>query len=204
MYSDLPVLTRTHRCLSWSGFMEEHFNVRGGCLHLPESSILSTDGASFIYDGTPLVKQSVDRVRTSSHTHELSTLLLTDVTHREPRSCMCLSTIVLDLSASLKDPRLWSEGPSTSACTTNGLLWSGCRRTSHRLAAILPRYVHGSSYCVVLPPIVGHAIHDRSPFSERAQEQRPSPFTTSTTIFPPLPEPLYALVPRASTRFLIS
>ena len=145
MYSDLPALMLTHRCLSWSGFMGEHFNVRGGCLHLPGNSILSTDGASFIYDGTPLVKQSVDRVRTSSHTLELSTLLLIDVIHREPRSCMCLSIIVLDPSASLKDLRRWNEVPSTLACTTNGLLWSGCRRTSHRLVEILARYVDGSS-----------------------------------------------------------
>ena len=33
MYSDLPVLMLTHRFLSWSGFMGEHFNVRGGRLY---------------------------------------------------------------------------------------------------------------------------------------------------------------------------
>ena len=33
MYSDLPVLILTHRCLSWSGFMGEDSNVRGGCLY---------------------------------------------------------------------------------------------------------------------------------------------------------------------------
>ena len=81
------------------------------------NSCLSTDGASFIYDGTPLVKQSVDHVRTLSHKLRV---LLRDVTHREPRSCTCLSTIVSDPSASLKDPRRRSE-PSISACTTNRL-----------------------------------------------------------------------------------
>jgi len=53
------------------------------------------------------------------------TLLLINVTHREPRSCLYLSIIALVLSASLSDPRLWSEVLSTSACMTKGLLFSG-------------------------------------------------------------------------------
>ena len=48
------------------------------------------DGASFLSDGTPLVEQSVNRVRTPSRTHKLSILLLIDVTYREHRSCSCL------------------------------------------------------------------------------------------------------------------
>jgi hypothetical protein len=82
MYSDLPVLMLAHRCLSWSGFLGEHFNVRtrrlyffGGYLPLSVNSILSTDGASFIYDGTPLVEKSVDRVRIPLRIHELSALM---------------------------------------------------------------------------------------------------------------------------------
>ena len=79
--------------------------MRGKCLRLLVNSGRFTDGASFIYDGTPLVGQSVNRVRTPSHTHKSSILLLIDATHRGHRSCTCLSTIVLALSASLKDPR---------------------------------------------------------------------------------------------------
>jgi len=103
--SGLPLLTLTPRCLSWSGFMEGDSHVRGECLYLLVNSRRFTDGDSFFYDGTFLVGQSVNRVRTPSHTHKSFTLLLIDATHRGHRSCTCLSTIVLALSASLKDPR---------------------------------------------------------------------------------------------------
>ena len=103
IYSGLPVLTLTPRCLSWSGYMEADSYVRGKCLYRSANSRRFTAGASFLYDGTPLVEQSVNRVRTPSRTHKSS--LLIDVTHRGHRSCTCLSTIVLDLSASLKDLR---------------------------------------------------------------------------------------------------
>ena len=79
--------------------------MRGECLYLSVNSRRFTDGASFLYDGTPLVEQSLNRVRTPSPTHKSSILLLTDGTQRGHRSCTCLSTIVLGLSASLKDLR---------------------------------------------------------------------------------------------------
>ena len=114
-------------------------------LHLVELMPLHLVGGSLYFDGTPLVGQSIARVRTSSHTFMFSsTLLLMDLTYRELRYFLCLSTTALDLSASLKDPRLWSEVLSTSACTTNGSLFSGYRRTSHGSVGILARYVRGS------------------------------------------------------------
>ena len=105
--SGLPVSTSTPRCLSWSGFMEGDSYVRHGgeCLYFLVNSRCVPDGASFQYDGTPLVERSVSRVGTPSHTHKSSTPLLIDVTHRGHRSCTCPSTIVLGLSASLKDLR---------------------------------------------------------------------------------------------------
>ena len=63
MYSGLLVLMLTPRCLSWSGYMEGDSHVRGKSLYLSVNSHRSTDGASFLYDGTPLVEQSVNRVR---------------------------------------------------------------------------------------------------------------------------------------------
>ena len=86
--------------------------------------------------------------------------------------------------------------PSTSACMINVLLLNGCRRTSHRLAEILARYVHRSSFSA----IVDITNHDRSPSLERAQEQCLPPITTSTIIFPLLPELLYVLFSRTSTK----
>jgi len=172
--SGLPVSTLTPRCLSWSGFMEGGSYVRGECLYLSANSRRYTDGASLLYDGTFLVGQSVTRVRTPSHTHKSSILLLINVTHRGHRSCTCLSTIVLGLSASLKDPRRRGEVPSILACMINVLLWSGCRRTSHRLAEILARYVHRSSSSA----ITDITNHDRSPSLERAQERCLHPITT--------------------------
>jgi hypothetical protein len=65
-----------------------------------------TAGTSSLYDGTPLVEQSVTRVRMSLQSNKFSTPLMMIVTHRERRSCMCLSTTALDLLASLKDQRL--------------------------------------------------------------------------------------------------
>src|SRR5260221_1968501 len=122
-----------------------------------------------------------------------------DLTHREHPSFLCLSTIVLDLSASLKDPRLWSKVRSTSACTTKGSLFSGCRRISHCLVEIPVRYVRA------IVPFVGcTTIHYRSPFLERAQEQCLHPIIISTMIFQLLPELLYALFSRTWTRCLIS
>ena len=74
MFSGLPVLVLAPLCLSWSGFTEADSYVRAGYAsticgnpHLP------TDGASSFYDGTPLVEKSVDRVRTSPHSHNFST-----------------------------------------------------------------------------------------------------------------------------------
>ena len=56
--------------------MERGSYVRGECLCLSANSRRFTDGASFLYDGTLLVGQSITRVRTPSHTHKSSTLLL--------------------------------------------------------------------------------------------------------------------------------
>ena len=103
MYSGLLVSTLTPRCLSWSGYMEADSYVRGECYYPSINSRRFTAGASFLYDGTPLVEQSVNRVRAPSRTHKSSMLI--EVMHRGHRSCTCLSTIVLDLSASLKDLR---------------------------------------------------------------------------------------------------
>jgi len=113
-------------------------------------------GGSLFFDGTPLVGQSIARVRTSSHTFMFSTLLVMDLSYREPRYFLCLSTTVLDLSASLKDLRLWNEVRSTSACTTNGSPFSGYRKTSHCLVGIPARYVRGSSsspHCLYHDPL---------------------------------------------------
>ena len=88
--------------------------------------------------------------------------------------------------------------PSTSACMINVLLWSGCRRTSHHLVEILAKYVHKSS----VSAIVDITNRNRSPSLERAQEQSLPPITTSTIIFPLLPELLYAPFSRTSTRCL--
>jgi len=100
-YSGLPVLTLTRLCLSWSGFTEADSNVRGGHLNISVNSRRFADGASSLYDGTPLVEYSVTRVWMSSHSHMVPTRLVIDFTHRERRSCLYLSTIVLDPSASL-------------------------------------------------------------------------------------------------------
>jgi len=207
MYSDLPVLMLAHRCLSWSGFLGEHFNVRsrclyffGGCLPLPVNSILSTDGASFIYDGTPLVEKSVDRVRTSLRTHELSTPLLIDVLTGNPYP---IRVYQLSSWSSRVPSRTRGRGarcPQPWPARPTGC--SGVGAEEHRI--VWWRSSQGMPTGRRPPPIAGNAIHDRSPSSERAQEQRPSPFTTSMTIFPLLPEPLYALISRTSRRCLIS
>jgi hypothetical protein len=68
------------------------------------------------------------------------------VIHRGHQYCMSLSTTVSDLSASLLDPRLCSEVPSTLACMTNGPLSSGCRIILLRLVEIPARYVYGPSF----------------------------------------------------------
>jgi len=102
---------------------------------------------------------------------------------------MYRSTTVLGPSASLKDPRLWSEGPSISACATNGSLCSGCSRTSHRLVEIPARCVTGFRSA---PASVTN--HHRSPFLERAQGRCLRPITTSTGTSPLLPALLYAPV----------
>jgi hypothetical protein len=104
-YSGLLVLTLAPRCLSWSGFMEGGSYVGGEYLYLPANSHRFQDGASFLYDGTFLVEQSVNRVRIPSYIHKSPAFLLIDVTHREHRSCTSLSTIVLGLSVSPKGPR---------------------------------------------------------------------------------------------------
>ena len=57
--------------------MEADSYVRGGCLDVSVGSRLFTDGASSIYDGTPLVEQSVARVRNPPPS-EVSALLLVD------------------------------------------------------------------------------------------------------------------------------
>jgi len=155
------------------------------------------DGASSIYDGTPLVGQSVARVRRSSFSVLFSTFS-NGLYSREPQSFLCLSTTVLDLLVSLKGPRLWKKVRSTSACTTNGSPFSGCRRISLCLVAILARYVRAT-----VPVIVCITIYCRSPYLERAREQCLHPIITSTTIFQLLPELLCALFSR-TTRCLIS
>ena len=75
------MLTLTPLCLSWSGFMEADSYVCGGVslryaerLHLVNSRLI-TDGGSSLYDGTPLVEQSVARVRTPSHSNEFHSLI---------------------------------------------------------------------------------------------------------------------------------
>ena len=105
MSSGLRVSTLTPRCLSWSGFMEGDSYVRSARLYHQVTLRHFPDGASFLYDGSVLVDQSVNRVRIPSCTHKASALLLIDITHRGHRSCTCLSTIALGLSASLRDPR---------------------------------------------------------------------------------------------------
>src|SRR5579863_9634081 len=112
-----------------------------------------------------------------------SPLLVMDFTHRERQSFLCLPTTVLDLLASLKDQKLWKQVRSTSACTTNWSLFSGCRRISHRLVAIPARYVRA-----IVPFFVCTKIHYRSPSLDKAQEQCLYPIITSTKIFQLLPE----------------
>jgi len=118
---------------------------------------------------------------------------------REPQSFLCLSTTVLDLLVSLKDPRPWKKVRSTSACTTNGSPFSGCRRISLRLVAILARYVWAT-----VPFIICITIYCRSPYLERAREQCLHPITASTMIFQLLPELLYALFSRILACCLVS
>ena len=57
--------------------MEADSYVRGGCLDVPVDSRLFTDGASSVYDGTPLVERSVARVR-NPPSSEVSALLMVD------------------------------------------------------------------------------------------------------------------------------
>ena len=148
-----------------------------------------TAGASSIYDGTPLVEQSVARVRTPHHTHKFSTLSDVSPNDREPPSSTCPSITALDLSVSLKDPKLWNVLPSTSACATNGPRLSGCKLTSHRLVEIPARYVPRPSSSA----ITEITNHDRSLSVERAQEQCLPRITTLTIIFPLLLGLLYAV-----------
>ena len=126
------------------------------------NSCLFTDDGSFIYDGTPLVKLSVDHVRTLSHK---SRVLLRDVTHREPRSCTCLSTTISDPSASLKDPRRRSEEPSIRPARPTGCPAVGAEE--HRI--VWWRSPQGLSAYSCPLAIVGITDHDRPPSSERAQ-----------------------------------
>ena len=117
-----------------------------------------TAGASSIYDGTPLVEQSVARVRTSPHPQVPNSLSDASPNDRELPSCTCPSTTALDLSASLKDPKLWNVLPSTSACATNGPRLSGCKLTSHRLVETPARYVRGSLLLPVSQTMTGHCF----------------------------------------------
>lgn len=133
------MLPSARLCLSWSGFREADSYVRSDHLYISVDLRYFTDGDSSLYDGTPLVGQSVARVRTSSHSKKVLHLMV-NVPSREPRSFLCLSTTVLDLLAFLKDPRLRSEVLSTSACATNGLPFSGSRTTLHNLVEIPARY----------------------------------------------------------------
>ena len=170
----------------------------GGRLPLPTNSILSTDGASFIYDGTPLVEKSVDRVRVPLRTHELSTLLLSDVLiltgNPYPVRVYQLSSWSSRLPSRTRGcgarcPQPWPARPT--GCF-------GVGAEEHRI--VWWRSSQGTPTGRRPSPIAGNTIHDRSLSSVRAQEQRPSPFTTSMTIFPLLPEPLYALISRTSRR----
>jgi hypothetical protein len=167
---------------------------------LPVNSILPPDGASFIYDGTSLVEKSVDRVRTPLRTHELSSLSLIDVLAGNPYPvCVYrLSSWSSRLPSRTRGRGAWCPQPwlvRPTGC-------SGVGAEEHRI--VRWRSLQGMPTGHRPPPIAGSTIHDRSPSSERAQEQRPSPFTTSMTIFPPLPEPLYARISRTSRRCLIS
>jgi hypothetical protein len=60
----------------------------GGCLCTPLNP-MSTGGASSLYDGAPLVEQSVARVCTSSDPDHFSTLLAMGIIHREHQCCLC-------------------------------------------------------------------------------------------------------------------
>jgi hypothetical protein len=64
-YSDLPALSKTHLYRLWFGFMGAGSIVRGQRLSITLNST-TTGGASSLYDGAPLVGQSVARVCTSS------------------------------------------------------------------------------------------------------------------------------------------
>jgi hypothetical protein len=68
--------------------MEAGSIVRGECLCITLSST-STGGASSLYDGAPLVEQSVARVCTSSDPDQFSALLVMGVIHREHQFCSC-------------------------------------------------------------------------------------------------------------------
>jgi hypothetical protein len=85
--------------------MEGDSYVRGERLYHYVTLRHFPDGASFLYDGSVIVGQSVDRVRIPSYTHKSSALLLIDITHRGHRSCTSLSTTALGLSVSLKGLR---------------------------------------------------------------------------------------------------
>ena len=174
-YSGLPVLPSARLCLSWSGFREADSYVRSDHLYISVDLRYFTDGDSSLYDGTPLVGQSVARVRTSSHSKKVLHLVV-NVASREPRSFLCLSTTVLDPLAFLKDPRLRREVLSISACATNGLLFSGSRTTLHSLVEIPARYFHAS-------PSSFHSWYDTANVNrlrslDKLLEQCQSPITT--------------------------
>jgi hypothetical protein len=61
--------------------MEAGSVVRRECLCI-SLNLTSTDGGSLLYDGAPLVEQSVARVCTSSDPNQFSSLLVMGVIHR--------------------------------------------------------------------------------------------------------------------------
>lgn len=66
-YSDRQALINIRLCLLWFGSMEAGSIVRDEYLCItPNSTTWSSGGASSLYDGAPLVNQSVDRVCISS------------------------------------------------------------------------------------------------------------------------------------------
>ena len=75
------------------------------CFRVYVNPCFFTDGASSLYDGTPLVGQSVARVWRSWHFILFSTLG-NGLYSRERQSFLCPSTTALDLLASLKVRKL--------------------------------------------------------------------------------------------------
>jgi Carboxylesterase family len=171
--------------------MEAGSVVRRECLCI-FLNLTSTDGGSLLFDGAPLVEQSVARVCTSSDP-EFSILLVMVFVHLQ-------GTPILFVSMNYRlGPLGFPQGPEA---VERGILNLGL----HDQRAALEWVQNNIAYfggdprkvglLVLATDLTGVTINERLLFLERAREQRLLPITTSTRISPLSPELLYVLVSR--------